>query len=79
MGKTLNGEALSYDDLLTSKEMAHLLRVSVSTLERWRLAGTGPIYIKLGLGKRAKVLYRRSDAASYLNANRRSSTSSGEL
>jgi len=34
--------------LLTAKETAARLRISISTLRNWRLQGTGPRAIKLG-------------------------------
>jgi len=63
------------DDLLTTFEAAQFLRLSVPTLERMRLAGNGPIFIKLGPGKRARVVYRRADLDAWLLAQRRGSTS----
>ncbi|MBS0235541.1 MAG: helix-turn-helix domain-containing protein [Proteobacteria bacterium] len=63
------------DDLLTTFEAAQVLRLSVPTLERMRLAGNGPIFIKLGPGKRARVVYRRADLDTWLLAHRRGSTS----
>lgn len=62
-------------DLLTTLEAASALRLSVPTLERMRLAGNGPIFIKLGPGKRARVVYRRADLDAWLLAQRRGSTS----
>jgi predicted DNA-binding transcriptional regulator AlpA len=62
---------LSGSDLLTCKEAAHLLRLSVPTLERLRAQSVGPKYIKLGTGKRARVVYRRSDLNDWLDGNRR--------
>ena len=40
---------------LTSVEAADLLRVSRRTLERMRIEGTGPRYLKVGPGKRSRV------------------------
>lgn len=62
-------------DLLTTFEAAELLRLSVPTLERLRLSGDGPIFVKLGPGKRARVVYRRADLEAWINAHRRDSTS----
>lgn len=52
---------------LTSNEAADLLRVSRRTLERWRLEGNGPRYIKLGLGKRSRVVYRETDLDTWIS------------
>lgn len=42
---------------LTQAEAADVLRLSQRTLERHRIAGTGPRFIKAG----ARVLYREAD------------------
>lgn len=65
----------SPSDLLTTVEAARFLRLSVPTLERLRLSGDGPVFIKLGPGKRSRVVYRRSDLDAWLHAQRRDSTS----
>ena len=46
---------------LTSVEAADLLRGSRRTLERMRIEGTGPRYLKVGPGKHSRVIYRQSD------------------
>lgn len=51
---------------MTSKETAALLRVSSRTLERMRVEGNGPRYLKVGPGKRARVLYRQADIETWL-------------
>jgi hypothetical protein len=76
----LNGHAAqSYGpqlpDLLTTAEAARLVRLSVPTLERLRVTGDGPVFIKLGSGKRCRVVYRYSDLQTWLLAHRRDSTS----
>ncbi len=43
--------------LLTPTEKAQELRVSESTLARWRRKKTGPQFVKLGRGKCAHVRY----------------------
>lgn len=45
--------------------------ISTRTMQRWRLEGMGPIYVKLG----RLVRYRQSDLDSYLDSNTCSSTS----
>jgi len=52
--------------LLTTSEAASRLRLSPRTLERLRVSGEGPLYLKVGPGKRARVLYRQSDLESWL-------------
>lgn len=44
-------------DLLTSREVAALLRVAESTVRYWRQTAYGPKYAKVG----RKVLYARAD------------------
>jgi hypothetical protein len=53
---------------LTTVEAADFVRLSPRTLERLRVQGTGPRYIKAGPGKRAKVLYRIADLQEWLEA-----------
>lgn len=62
-------------ELLTTAEAARFLRLSVPTMERLRLSGDGPIFIKLGPGKRSRVVYRRADLDAWLHGQRRGSTS----
>ncbi|TPN58641.1 helix-turn-helix domain-containing protein [Mesorhizobium sp. B1-1-9] len=45
--------------------------LSVSTLEKLRLTGDGPEYIKLGRA----VVYKSSDLDAWMESNRRKSTS----
>jgi predicted DNA-binding transcriptional regulator AlpA len=65
------------DTLLNQKQAAHVLGLSVRTLERHRVAGTGPRFTRLG----RLVRYREVDLADWVNAGLRLSTSdvSGEL
>ena len=57
--------------LLTQQRLSHLIDVSERTLERWRVEGSGPVFVKAG----KKCLYRIEDINSWLEANRRTSTS----
>ena len=60
-------DTLTHDDpLLTTSEAAAYLRLAPKTLERFRIDAGGPPYLKAGPGKRAKVLYRRSDLDAWL-------------
>ena len=60
---------------LTSVEAADLLRVSRRTLERMRIEGTGPRYLKVGPGKRSRVIYRQTDIIAWLDRQSFASTS----
>ena len=57
--------------LLTQVEAARLLRLSERTLERLRLQGGGPLYVKAGRA----VRYRESDLEEWIAARVVSSTS----
>lgn len=50
---------------------ARYVGLSVSTLEKLRLTGDGPEYIKLG----RTVLYKPEDLDAWIDGNRRKSTS----
>lgn len=53
------------EELLTSLEVAKLLRVSVATIKRWRRERTGPPHIVVG----GLIRYRRADVEAYLREN----------
>lgn len=55
-------------------EAADFLRLSIRTLERYRVEGFGPRFIKVGRGKRARVLYRLSDLRAWLDGSVHQST-----
>ena len=57
--------------LLKEDEVAEFLNMEVSTLRRWRWAGRGPVYRKLG----AAVRYDAADLRDFIEASRRTSTS----
>lgn len=63
------------DRLLTTIEAAQHLRLSARTLERFRVSGIGPRFLKAGPGKRARVLYMQADLDRWLVSYRYSSTS----
>jgi len=57
--------------LLTQREAASALRLSERTLERLRLQGNGPMFVKAGRA----VRYRESDIEAWINERVVSSTS----
>jgi hypothetical protein len=63
----LDGLGLVLDEKKTAAE----LDLSPRTLQRWRLEGRGPGFVKLG----KKVGYRREDLLAFLDKQRRTSTS----
>jgi len=58
--------------ILDQKRVATILGISTRTLERYRLTGLGPPYIKFG-GK--LVRYRQSDLEAWIQQNLTRSTS----
>lgn len=60
---------------LTQAEAADLLRISPRTLERHRVAGSGPRFVKAG----RRVLYRHEDLMAWATSNTFSSTSEAEV
>lgn len=59
-----NGQPQSIERLLTDHEVAARLGVSVATVRRWRLLGTGPKYLKIG----ALVRYRPESICEWLDS-----------
>ncbi len=57
--------------LFREEEVAEILNVRVATLRRWRWAGRGLRFIKLG----AAVRYDPADLEAFIEAGRRRSTS----
>ncbi len=64
-------EPLSPPPLVNEIEAARILDLSPLTLRRWRWAGKGPPFVKIG----AAVKYEVPTRAAYIEAGRRSSTS----
>ena len=58
--------------LVNEDEAARMLALRVTTLRRWRWAGRGPRFIKVGA---AAVRYDPLDLAAFIEAGRRTSTS----
>lgn len=56
---------------LTQSEAAELLRLSGRTLERHRLTGTGPAFVRLG----RRIVYRAHDLLAWADAHTYRSTS----
>ncbi|MBD8735706.1 helix-turn-helix transcriptional regulator [Sphingomonas sp. CFBP 13706] len=57
--------------ILTTREAASFLRLGKPTLERFRLTGAGPVYVKLG----GAVRYRSTDLDAWLESRLTRSTS----
>jgi hypothetical protein len=54
------------DELLTRPEAADELRLKIKTLDNWRSARRGPVFLKLG----GRVLYPRSEIEAFKRASR---------
>jgi excisionase family DNA binding protein len=63
--------SMSVDPLLNQNEAARILGVSVRTLERHRIAGSGPRFCRLG----RLVRYRECDLDDWVSRSLRTSTS----
>ncbi len=61
---------VSHDQLMTETEAARLLGLKVATLRRWRWAGKGPRFLKLG----GAVRYDPADLEAFIEQSRRRST-----
>ena len=70
MGRRMNHYPKS-SELLREHDVAKILNLEVTTLRRWRWAGCGPRFLKLG----ASVRYHSDDIDAFIEAGRRSSTS----
>lgn len=55
------------DDLLTQEQVAKQWGLSAKALEKWRVEGKEPKYIKLGNGKKSVVRYRRQDIMNFVS------------
>lgn len=60
-------------DILNTREAAAYVRLGKPTMERFRISGEGPIFVKLG----GAVRYRKADLDSWLESRRVRSTSAG--
>ena len=58
--------------LLTEKEAGRLLGFSIRTLQKWRVEGRGPIFVRVSP---RSIRYRRDDLESWITESLRTSTS----
>lgn len=56
------------DRLLSPKEAAAYLGLSVSWLNKWRMRGRGPVFVKIDESSRGRVRYREADLARFIEA-----------
>ena len=72
MSTTSGGPKIDKQDelhLLTRREVANLLKISLRTLDRWREERVGPRWIDLSGGSRRKpqIRYRMADIQAFLD------------
>lgn len=60
-------------EYLNESEVAILLGVARATVEKWRIQGRGPSYVKIG----RSVRYSRAELERYLDANTVTTKGSG--
>ncbi|MFW5453531.1 helix-turn-helix transcriptional regulator [Thioalkalivibrio sulfidiphilus] len=65
-----DSDRVTFPRLMTPAEVQQLLGKSKAWLDRSRLEGNGPPYVKIG----RTVRYRADDVAAWLNGNVRAST-----
>lgn len=73
MGTTMSAAPVvspALSGAMTTKEAADYIGMSPATLNGWRFMGEGPVYLKMGTGKRAKVAYLREDLDEWLRTRR---------
>lgn len=58
---------MSTNEILTPEEAAARLHLSQGTLKKWRIAGKGPKFIRLG---RNRVRYAAADLIAWLEINK---------
>jgi hypothetical protein len=58
-------------DLLTVEAAAEYLGLGITTLNKWRVSGAGPVFVKMG----SRIAYTRSDLERFIAQNRLRSTS----
>ncbi len=54
------------DDLLTTEEVARILRIDEVTLKRWRMDNRGPRWVKMGDAQNSPVRYARSEVTAFI-------------
>lgn len=65
---------MNTETYLTQDEAAKVLRLSNRTLERYRILGTGPRFIRAG----RRILYRSTDLTAWTEENTFSSVSEAD-
>jgi Helix-turn-helix domain len=61
----MNSRNVDLDSLLTESEASDFLKISVRTIQAWRLRVAGPPFVHVGRA----VRYRRRDLITWIEAN----------
>ena len=61
--------------LLTSAQAAEMLGIDPFTLARWRAEGRSPEYIRLSNSPKGRVMYKKEDLETWIEAHTCTSTS----
>jgi hypothetical protein len=61
----MNLQNLDHDTLLTEAEASEFLKLSVRTLQAWRIRVAGPAFVQVGRA----IRYRRRDLIVWIEAN----------
>lgn len=54
---------------LTTEELASRWKVAENTLRKWRVAKTGPAFMKIGEGRNSTVRYKLEDIQAFEERN----------
>ena len=54
---------LIMEDFLTTRELANILCMAVSTIRGWRYKGEGPVFYRIG----GKILYKKKDVQDFID------------
>ena len=71
MPSIANPKPIQLEQLLTVQQAAQYLGLAVSTLNKWRCLGEGPVFLKMGRA----VRYKAEDLEAYLLQTKCRSTS----
>jgi len=66
-----NTKSFHQDQLMTVEQAAQYLGLAVSTLNKWRCHGGGPVFLKMGRA----VRYKLENLDNYITRSERQSTS----
>jgi len=71
MSKTEQSKYTTKDQLMTVQQAAAYLGLAVSTLNKWRCHGGGPVFLKMGRA----VRYSQDGLNKYIETSQRETTS----